>query len=102
MTGFYDFDFIVGGTVPYYGERVRVTEWHRLTGLPKGSTCIVFPKPDSDSGQWLRRTSNGADAGVRYESFSSLDEALTAGVTWARRKERERDAEARGRPVRGW
>jgi hypothetical protein len=66
-------------------ERVRCNEIYKLTNCAPNS-CVVFPYKDA----WMRKTQNGGSRGsIRYAMFKNLDDALSAGVGWAWRKDRE-------------
>jgi hypothetical protein len=57
--------------------------------LPNGGYCMVRQASDT---QWVRKTNwlaKWGDGGIRYEYYRSLDDALLAGVKWARRREAE-------------
>lgn len=84
---FHDYDIRVNGTVKVHGAHRTFPEVYSLTGLPKGSACLVY----GDLTGWTRKTINaGAKGGTRYERYSDLQTALDAGITWARRKDEER------------
>jgi len=51
----------------------------------EGAHCWVYREGDV----WCRRTQWAGTGGRRYVCYDTLDEALTAGVVWARRRERE-------------
>ena len=62
--------------------------------MPNGSYCHVSRQGES----WVRKTCwRGAKGGVRYETYKTEDEALQAGIKWARRREQEDQRE--GAPV---
>ena len=66
-------------------ERVRCNEIYKLTNCAPNS-CVVFPYKDA----WMRNTQNdGSRGSIRYAMFKNLDDALSAGVGWAWRKDRE-------------
>ena len=57
----------------------------KLTNCAPNS-CVVFPYKDA----WMRKTQNGGSRGsICYAMFKNLDDALSAGVGWAWRKDRE-------------
>jgi hypothetical protein len=61
------------------------TRFYKLTNCAPNS-CVVFPYTDA----WMRKTQNGGSRGsIRYAMFKNLDDALSAGVGWAWRKDRE-------------
>lgn len=80
MEKFHDYDMVV----TRQGHEV-----YALTGLPAGSRCIIsrdLHRPEL----WQRMTKNrGMNGSIRYESYTSLDAALSSGIVWARRKDRE-------------
>lgn len=60
----------------------------QMKRLPDGGYCRVYPQGDS----WVRKTNwlaKWSGGGTRYEMYESLDDALTAGIKWARRRERQ-------------
>lgn len=62
---------------------------YNLTNLPAGSQCLICGDGEQNS-QWLRKTRNdNANGSIRYATYESLDEALAAGIAWARRKDEE-------------
>ena len=76
----YDMDFRRDGAV-FYKLRAHAKP------LPNGGYCTVYA-----AGQdcWVRKTNWQArwgNGGIRYETYKSLDDALLAGVKWARRRE---------------
>lgn len=79
---FYDYDMIVG---PKANDRYALRA--NMAPLPVGQ-CVVR-RWESHDGWWQRVTQWRSRHGKRYEVYQSLDEALTAGVRWARRRERE-------------
>ena len=88
---FHDYDLLFHSTQRISGRAVRPSYLHRLTGLPKGSSCVVF---QDDDGSWCRKTINeGRKGSIRYEYFTTEQAALDAGVAWARRKDREAQTE---------
>jgi len=73
---FYDYDWFPSSDS--YALRAN------MGGLPVGY-CTVRPK---ENGGWTRKTKWRGNGSIRYEWFEKLDEALTSGVKWARRRER--------------
>lgn len=57
--------------------------------LGDGRYCVVRARPGKDAFPWERKTKWNGNGSIRYEIFASLDEALTSGIKWARRRERE-------------
>jgi hypothetical protein len=82
---FYDYDIVVP---PRGAGRGWIVTYHLRANtrrLPVGF-CKVISYSD---GSALRVTQGHSKFGRRERYFTSLDEALTSGVVWARRKERE-------------
>src|SRR5262245_5946726 len=79
---FYDYDMHV--------NRDGRATYHLRAGMkplrPYGAYCTVRPYGDD---RWERVTRWHSRHGTRYFVFPTLDEALTAGVNWARRREAE-------------
>ena len=88
----FDYGWRVGRFTFHLGkERIRVCEYYHLLGTLSGSKCIVFPHGSG----WVRKTVNQYQKGsTRYAFFAKLDDALTSGVKWGRRKVNEAIAEA--------
>lgn len=83
---FYDYDCRIDGKQERYslrGPGVVVTNGY----TPRtGRYCVVYrqdgPLP------WVRVTQQYSKHGRRYVPFSDLGDALTSGITWARRRKR--------------
>lgn len=91
---FHDYSFRAGGQIKHGREWVQVTEVHSLTGLPEGSMCRIYQQPGKTG--WMRKTRNhGRGGSMRYQWHNTLQEALDAGLAWARRKDEERARDAR-------
>lgn len=74
-------------------EARRYKTVYSLTNLPKGSLCLVYSN-GGELDRWTRKTRNeGMNGSTRYITYSNLDEALRAGVQWARRKDEEAASE---------
>jgi hypothetical protein len=87
---FHDFDMLLDSLVKIRNECRRYPVVYRMTGLLRGSQCLLC---DVDDG-WLRKTKNeGSNGSIRYDYYSSLDEAMAAAIKWARRKDEEAAAE---------
>ena len=86
---FHDYDMLFDRQVAVgYGEYPRFPVVYRLTNLPKGSLALIYKSEEATG--WTRKTKNsGANGSVRYVSYRTLDEALDAGIKWARRKDEE-------------
>lgn len=86
---FHDYDMLLDHRIKTgRGEFPRFPVVYRLTHLPKGSLCLIY-RSEGVTG-WTRKTKNeGRNGSVRYISYRNLDEALDAGIKWARRKDEE-------------
>jgi len=86
MTFFYDYELGYGRDGSWY--LVLCAGGKPLMG---GSYCRVSKAGDNC---WVRKTCwRGAKGGTRYLSYGSEDEALQAGIRWARRRERADELE---------
>jgi hypothetical protein len=89
---FYDYDLSVTSTG---------SETHRLRAdnkpLPHGAFCTIRPATGVEYldgnffpvGYWVRKTRWAGKGGTRYIGYKTLNEALNAGIAWARRREAE-------------
>jgi hypothetical protein len=62
------------------GAFVLRTDW--------GGECVIVES--SDHSVWIRRTHNGYPRGTRYAHYLTRDQALAAGIEWAKRNHRRR------------
>jgi len=99
---FHDFDMLPNGSVKVLGKHERFGVVYRLTNLPFGSQCLVYPHghdgavATENKKPWMRKTRNeGKGGSVRYTWFPSLDAAMAGAIKWARRKDEERARQAR-------
>lgn len=90
MTTFYDYEMFVHAKHTTYVLRADQKM------LPIGG-CIVSSRPE---GGWMRRTRWRSKGSIRYEFFHDLDQALTSGITWARRREKQEAKEVAALPPR--
>jgi hypothetical protein len=85
MTTFYDYDMMIrkNDDVAVYLLRANAKP------LPNGGYCQVYAAGDNC---WVRKTNWQAkwgNGGIRYETYKTLDDALLAGIKWARRREQQ-------------
>ena len=63
---------------------------YSMTGLPRGSSCLLCSDTGNERERWLRKTRNeGMNGSTRYVVYSNFNEALDASIKWARRKDEE-------------
>ena len=99
---FHDFDMLPNGSVKVLGKHERFGVVYRLTNLPTGSRCFIYPYGhDGDVNTenkrpWMRKTRNaGKNGSTRYTWYPSLNAAMDAAIKWARRKDEEAAREGR-------
>lgn len=89
---FHDYTMRVANAGPFTIGETRCDHYYFLTNLSRGSQCYVYP---ADGGYWRRTRNGGMNGSVRYQWYKTLDDALTGGVMWARRKDEEAARKAR-------
>lgn len=87
----------------HFDQRVRVGRKDRkavkfavvysMTGLARGSTCLLCSDTGNEGKGWVRKTKNeGMKGSTRYTYYPNFNAALDASIKWARRKDEERAA----------
>lgn len=92
---FHDFDMLLNHVVKIGRERKCFPVAYRMTHLPWGSACVLYPLDHdgtvaNEGKPWMRKTRNeGSGGSTRYEWFPNLDAAMAGAMKWARRKDEE-------------
>jgi hypothetical protein len=77
MTTFYDYDVLYGDSkMALYVLRAN------RSPLPAGR-CSIW----RDRTHWVRVTCTRSKFGKRYRRYDTLNEAMTSGIAWARKRE---------------
>jgi hypothetical protein len=90
---FHDLDMLFNQRIKIEGDVHTWAVVYRMTGLPKGSKCLLCSVTGAEDKQWVRKTINeGMLGSVRYARYPTLNDAIDASIKWARRKDEERAA----------
>jgi hypothetical protein len=82
---FHDYGLLFLGFVRVNREKHKVDFIYALSDLPVGYYCTVFKVNDV---VWIRKTrKDNSNSTIRYARYFNEDDALRAGVDWARRQD---------------
>ncbi|HEY7229040.1 MAG TPA: hypothetical protein VH558_01580 [Pseudolabrys sp.] len=86
MTTFYDYDVLYGNSrMELYVLRAN------RSALPAGR-CSIWRDRNH---HWVRVTCTRSKYGKRYRRYATLNEAMTSGIAWARRREAQERSQER-------